>query len=90
MQWIDRRLRELGISQRELGRCSGLRSQSISQIAAGGGCLLDTFLQLQLALPDLLGDMQPKDLASAAYLRGDTEPQRRLRAKLAAQGGLRR
>ena len=80
MQWLDARLRELGISRRELARRSGLRAQTINQIANGGGCLLDTFLQLGAALPELVGDMKAADFASLAYQKGETDPQKRLRA----------
>ncbi len=86
MQAFDVKLRVLGISQRELARESGLRSQSINYISKGGGCRLDTFLQLRAALRRHGYHLDPEELASLAYQKGDTDPQKRLRETQSARG----
>ena len=80
MQGLDALLRRLGVSQRELARRSGLRSQTISHIAKGGGCLHDTFVQIRAALEEEGHLLNPDALTSLAYQKGETEPQKRLRA----------
>jgi hypothetical protein len=55
-------------------------------MASGGGCLHDTFLQVRAALREENHWLDPEELASLTYQKGETEAQKRLRATQAAKG----